>query len=993
MKIIVDENIPFAKEAFGLLGEVTTCAGRELTAEAVRDAELLMVRSVTQLNEALLAGSRVRFVGSATTGIDHIDLSALERLGIGFAHAPGANANSVAEYVVAQLLHISLQLGMSLTGQTIGVIGVGEVGLQVTAKCQALGMNVIGNDPPLARQTKSSQYRPLEELFERADFVTLHVPLTSDGPDATFGMVDGQFLQRLKPGAIFINTARGKAASDDALLAALDNGQLAAVALDVWETEPEINLALLKRAALSSPHIAGYSFDGKLLGTRMIYEAAGRFLGASNAWDSAPLMPQAPMVQLEIDCQAKSDEQALAEAIVPVCGILSDDRRLRAAQSTELPAAVRAANFDHLRRTYPLRREFPHTTLTLHNATSALRQKFHALGFCLKPKAVSPQPLSRALKKRAFSAVNKTMSKMDEDKTFPADRSTIPDSSPKHFDRLGPYQILKRVGKGGMGEVYLGLDPDLDRYVALKTLRQDLPEVDSCLERFRREARTIANLNHPGIVPIHHIGNQDDIVYFAMEYVGENSLATLLKEKGKLPVAEALNFTRQAAEALGYAAAKGIIHRDIKPGNLLLTKKGKVKVCDFGLAKGASGSALDEDSLTVVGSIMGSPHYMSPEQSRGHEADQRSDIYSLGATLYNLVSGKPPFEKPSKIDVLLAHISEPTPRPAELLSVANGRLIELIEKMMAKKTTERHQDYDELLRDIDQVYELLEPESAPLAMTPAAAYAQTERMPNSFAQKGEKKTKRKLVWAVVIVLALAGASIAIFTQLDTSWHKPSSDNNSAQPTATPTPALDDNSATQTELAVSGNLDQLRQELQGYINNYQYTKAIELLKNGMDNKPLSEMELMVVRQLIPIFNQLLQFKLMVSSGIERHQPLSIKRQRQQNELTIIAATTEEITVSPPGRNRPRKVSWDIFTPAELQNISRKCLDLENQLSLETHMLFSRVYNLQEPGARRAGFAENSARSFANRAKLQRGLSFLRNLQAPGAGQRRNRPDRK
>ncbi|MFC1601213.1 serine/threonine-protein kinase [Candidatus Sumerlaeota bacterium] len=261
---------------------------------------------------------------------------------------------------------------------------------------------------------------------------------------------------------------------------------------------------------------------------------------------------------------------------------------------------------------------------------------------------------------------------------------------------LGPYAVLRLISSGGMGEVYLGLDAGLNRKVALKVMRPHLLGDSESRERFQREARAAAALNHPGIVAIYAIGEQDDITYFAMEYVGGDSLQTILSLEDSLPPAKALEFTRQTAEALEYARGRGIIHRDIKPANLLLADEDTLKVADFGLAKNL---AIDS-SLTVSGSILGSPFYISPEQGRSLPADHRSDIYSLGATLFHLTNGSPPFRRRSHFDIVKAHVDEPLPQPAELLAVADGRFMALIGKMMAKNPDNRPQTYEELLAEI-----------------------------------------------------------------------------------------------------------------------------------------------------------------------------------------------------------------------------------------------------------------------------------------------------
>ena len=220
MRLVVDEEIPFAGEAFSHLGSVTLLPGRAMTREALRDARALIVRSVTNVDATLLAGTGVQFVGTATTGVEHVDREYLAARNIGFAAALGCNANAVAEYVLTALLVTAHAKRLALDGKTLGIIGAGRIGSLVAAKAPALGMQTLLNDPPLAQTTGDERYRPLSEVL-RADFITLHVPLTYDGPDATFYLIGADELAHMTPSAILINTARGEVVDNAALLEAL----------------------------------------------------------------------------------------------------------------------------------------------------------------------------------------------------------------------------------------------------------------------------------------------------------------------------------------------------------------------------------------------------------------------------------------------------------------------------------------------------------------------------------------------------------------------------------------------------------------------------------------------------------------------------------------------------------------------------------------------------------------------------------------------------
>ena len=386
MKIVADENIPYVREAFGGVGDVTTLPGREISGEAVRDADLLLVRSITWVGRELVEGSRVRFVATATIGEDHVDKAWLAEHGVSFASAPGSNAGSVTQYVSAALVALEERLGLDLRGMRLGVVGVGNVGSRVARAARALGMEVVLNDPPLERALKvghppqlpggvPTEFRPLAEIFG-CDVVTLHVPLTRKGPDKTYHLVDGRFFSRLQAGTILINTSRGSVVDGGDLKEALDSGRLAACVLDVWEGEPDIDVSLLERVFIGTPHIAGYSFDGKVNGTRMIYEAACRFLGRAPEWDPTPLLPAPERPRVEVDGAA---DGALNSTVRSVYDIMKDDAAMRGLIRCE--PGERARFFDRLRKEYPRRREFFNTTAVVWPRNNELEARLSGLGF------------------------------------------------------------------------------------------------------------------------------------------------------------------------------------------------------------------------------------------------------------------------------------------------------------------------------------------------------------------------------------------------------------------------------------------------------------------------------------------------------------------------------------------------------------------------------------------------------------------------------------
>lgn len=371
MKIVADPNIPFVQEAFGPLGEVQLTPGRAIAAESVRDADVLLVRSVTPVNAALLDGSRVKFVATATIGFDHIDRGYLSKNGIGFASAQGSNANSVAEYVVAAMLELAHRQKFRLRDKTIGVVGVGNVGSRVVRYAEALGMRVLQNDPPRERRERLKDFVGFDRLLAEADIITLHVPLTQEESHATYHLISKDILAALEERRpILINTSRGAVVDNKALLKAIDGEKLGGVVLDVWENEPSILPELLDVVDIGTPHIAGYSFDGKVNGTRMIYGAVCGAFKLTPTWSPMLPVPVVPRIEHRIE-SAEDDEDVLRQVIGRVYNITVDDAALR----------NDARMFDRLRAEYPVRREFFNTELVLRGASESVRAKLAALGF------------------------------------------------------------------------------------------------------------------------------------------------------------------------------------------------------------------------------------------------------------------------------------------------------------------------------------------------------------------------------------------------------------------------------------------------------------------------------------------------------------------------------------------------------------------------------------------------------------------------------------
>ncbi|MFH1760890.1 MAG: 4-phosphoerythronate dehydrogenase PdxB [bacterium] len=378
MKIVADENIPLVREVFGQLGDISTVNGRKINSAQLKHADLLLVRSVTKVNNELLKDSSVSFVGTATIGTDHIDIEYLKNRHIEFASAPGSNANSVGEYIITALLVIAQKKSFKLKDKTIGIIGAGNTGSSVEQKSRALGMKVFLNDPPLKRATGNPKYLELNQLLS-CDIITCHVPLNKNGKDKTYHLADEIFFKSLRRGVIFINASRGAVADNSALLEYIKNGHLGGCVLDVWENEPQISNELLKAVDIGTPHIAGYSYDGKVKGTEMLYNSACSFFNKPIIWNPKEFMPEAPCPAVLIDNTHEPPQALLHASAVKVYNITEDYELL--CKGLEMPSEEQASYFDKLRKEYPKRREFHNTEVKLRKNCDNLGKMLKGLGF------------------------------------------------------------------------------------------------------------------------------------------------------------------------------------------------------------------------------------------------------------------------------------------------------------------------------------------------------------------------------------------------------------------------------------------------------------------------------------------------------------------------------------------------------------------------------------------------------------------------------------
>lgn len=373
IRIIADNKIPFLKGVLEPWARVTYLPGSQIDRNAAMDADALLVRTRTKCNEDILSGTGVKFIGTATIGFDHIDTRWCDENNVRWTNAPGCNSSSVMQYIAAALMSISSESGLSLSRLTIGIIGVGNVGSKVQRLAQLLGMKVLLNDPPRQRKEKNDVFVDLDQLLRKSDIITIHVPLNTGGKDNTFHLFDRNTFSRVKKGCWLINSSRGEVVDTEAVKEALNGEVLSGAVLDVWEKEPEIDISLMHMTFLATPHIAGYSADGKANGTSMVVNELCTFFNIpiKDWFPSSIPEPEEPI--LVIDCHGKSPEEIARKAVFHSYNIMEDDVRLRFDPS----------RFEKERENYPVRREFPAYSVDLRDGSERARSLISSLGFKL----------------------------------------------------------------------------------------------------------------------------------------------------------------------------------------------------------------------------------------------------------------------------------------------------------------------------------------------------------------------------------------------------------------------------------------------------------------------------------------------------------------------------------------------------------------------------------------------------------------------------------
>lgn len=373
IKIIVDNKIPFLRGVLEPFADILYLSPKEINNETVKDADALIIRTRTKCNAGLLENSKVKFIATATIGFDHIDSSYCGLNNIKWVSSPGCNSSSVHQYIASALVTLAERKKINLADKTIGIVGVGNVGSKIEKFARAIGMNVMLCDPPRQRNEGNSNFISLNELVEKSDIITFHVPLNRNGEDKTYHLADEKFIQKFNSSKIIINSSRGEVVETSALKNALKNGLVSSAVLDVWESEPNIDEELLSLVDLATPHIAGYSADGKANGTAMSVNALVKYfnLELANDWYPNEIPAAGNSIIIDYDCDKLSEQEIISKVILHTYKIAEDDNRLRESVQT----------FEKQRGEYPVRREFHNYSLDLKNCSEATKEKLYQIGF------------------------------------------------------------------------------------------------------------------------------------------------------------------------------------------------------------------------------------------------------------------------------------------------------------------------------------------------------------------------------------------------------------------------------------------------------------------------------------------------------------------------------------------------------------------------------------------------------------------------------------
>lgn len=373
MKIVVDDKIPFLEGILENYFDVVYKPGKFICRADLLDVDALLVRTRTNCNGLLLNNTNLKFIATATIGHDHIDAAYCKKVGIEWANSPGCNAWAVQQYVIASVLEMAQKYSMPLNNLTLGVVGAGHVGKKVAESAVGLGLKVLVNDPP-REMVEGGDFVSLQTIMEEADFITFHVPLTVDGEFKTYHMADDLFFGNLKKRPVVINSSRGEVISGEALKRALISGLIRGAVVDVWENEPTVDVELLRMVDIATPHIAGYSVEGKANGTAMAVQALSRFFGLGiDSWKPTSVpMPSNPLIEPKNNIPHKT----ILEAVRATYKVMIDDHTLR--------SSIR--NFEKQRTDYNFRNEFSSFCIDGSNLDEKLEKRFKRVGFEVKPR-------------------------------------------------------------------------------------------------------------------------------------------------------------------------------------------------------------------------------------------------------------------------------------------------------------------------------------------------------------------------------------------------------------------------------------------------------------------------------------------------------------------------------------------------------------------------------------------------------------------------------
>lgn len=373
IKIIADDKIPFLQGVLEPFANIEYYPGKEITNYRISDADVLIIRTRTKCNKELLEGTRIKLIATATIGFDHIDTIYCKENEIKWLNAPGCNSGSVMQYITAALIQVAAEEEFNLSEKTIGIIGVGNVGQKVHTVAEVLGMNVLLNDPPRERIEGGNAFCDLERIKNESDIISFHVPLNREGADKTYHLADDDFFNQLIKKPTIINSSRGEVIKTSSLIDAIKSNKINKTVIDVWENEPDINLKLLDLVDIATPHIAGYSIDGKANGTAVCVNAVNKYfnLGLEENWYPSEIPIPDDGIELCVNGNKKEVQDIISEVVNSTYNMVDDNMKFKESPDT----------FEKQRGNYPVRREFFNYIINLHNCDNIIPEMLDKMNF------------------------------------------------------------------------------------------------------------------------------------------------------------------------------------------------------------------------------------------------------------------------------------------------------------------------------------------------------------------------------------------------------------------------------------------------------------------------------------------------------------------------------------------------------------------------------------------------------------------------------------